>query len=182
MGRTNPLALRLRGVVNWPGNVRHQLLADYVKHIFQHNVISEPHIRASTSGIWINLTVLEQTKSDHQPTSHPRVQNPTIDFRNVRPLEALGRLERRVDKLAKGNHYFKDIFKGNATTPLEALGAEQDPLASLQIYRDSPIHLKVNVVKNPLLDAQVCAHYVAKHLANNRPMNKIYKQLLTKIA
>ncbi|TPX61860.1 hypothetical protein PhCBS80983_g00869 [Powellomyces hirtus] len=178
MGRTNPLALRLRGLVNWPGNVRHQLLSDYVQHIFQHTLTSTPHVRASTTGIWINLTVLDT------PTlqTHPRLHNPTIDFRNVRPLDALGRTDRTVDRLAKRHFYYKHLFKDSHTkNPLMALGAEQDPLPALHIYRDTPIHLKVNVISNPLLDAQICAHYIAKNLSNNKPMAKIYKDLLAKM-
>ncbi|KAJ3018794.1 hypothetical protein HKX48_002611, partial [Thoreauomyces humboldtii] len=178
MGRTNPIALRLRGLVNWPGNVRHQLLSDYVKHIFQHTITSEPHVRASTTGIWVNVSVLKSDSLAH----HPKLTtDPTIDFRNVRPLQALGRVDRRVDKLASQHLYFRDIFKGKTKNPLQALGAKDDPLPALHIHRDTPIHLKVNVISNPLLDAQVCAHYIANGLKANKPMSKIYKTLLSKM-
>ncbi|KAI8589404.1 hypothetical protein BDZ88DRAFT_396021 [Geranomyces variabilis] len=175
MGRTNPLALRLRGLVNWPGNVRHQLLSNYVKHLFQHTAVSEPHVRASTVGIWINVSVL----SHPSLKSHPTIADPVLDFRNSKPLQALGRVDRRVDKLAKTHFYYRDLFKGLGKNPVEALGGKDDPLTALAIYRDTPINLRVNVVSNPLLDAQVCANYIVKQLEKGKPMNKIYRDLLT---
>ncbi|KAI9013229.1 hypothetical protein BC832DRAFT_549083 [Gaertneriomyces semiglobifer] len=183
MGRTNPLALRLRGVLNWPSNVRHQLLTNYVKHIFQHTVHGEPHIRASTTGIWVNFTVLapKSESSETHPLRHPKVENPTIDFRNAQPLLAPGREERRVKSLANRHKYFKDVLNGLDKSQLEALGADVDPQTAMQIFKDTPVHLKINIITNPLMDAQVCAHYVAKCLSDNKPISKVYKTLLANL-
>lgn len=80
MGRTNPIALRLKTLVNWSSNVRHQFLSKYIKHIFQQHLIAEPGIRASTTGIWINVTLLEQQQSV-VADSHPYVKKPVLDLK-----------------------------------------------------------------------------------------------------
>ncbi|KAJ3293971.1 hypothetical protein HK104_004071 [Borealophlyctis nickersoniae] len=196
--RTNPLSLRVRGLINWRSNVRHPFLTKYIKHVFQHYIVSEPGIRASTSGIWINLTLLEQSGSSHRPArSHPLVVDPFINLRNTKVEEALGRHERIVK--AFGHlprfYYSKDIFANERdyTSFIEALkandpktgkplgGAGTGTLAALHIYRDVPIHLKVNVISNPLLDATICADYVAKNLKKGASMTRIYKNLLARM-
>ncbi|KAL3896450.1 MAG: hypothetical protein SGCHY_004067 [Lobulomycetales sp.] len=104
MGRANPVALRLRILRGWPGNVRHAFLSAYVKHIFQHSLVAPPAIRASTSGIWVSLTLLDADKSAMQ--AHPllRDKKPSIDFKHIHSFTPaiMGRHERRVANLLHG--------------------------------------------------------------------------------
>ena len=62
MGRTNANALRLKTLINWPSNVRHEFLSDYIKHIFQNHLINEPGIRSSLTDVTINLTILQENE------------------------------------------------------------------------------------------------------------------------
>jgi hypothetical protein len=207
MGRTPALALRLKGLVNWPSNVRHPMLSQYVKHIFQNHIVSEPGIRASTTGIWINVTVLEAPmhplglKNSVPLDQHPKVKSPVLDFRTVKLENCLGHLETRIKHLLSGfekevtdkdgntetikkdgHFYYKALAKGAPSHPLAAKNFEQDPMQALQIYRNTPVHLKLNIIKNPLFDAQVLAEYVARGLtANERALPRIFKQLLAKM-
>ncbi|KAI9104104.1 hypothetical protein DFS34DRAFT_306708 [Phlyctochytrium arcticum] len=187
MGRTNPLALRLKGSLNWPGNVRHQFLSNYVRHAFQDFVVTEPHIRSSTTGIWINCVILPR-----QPTSspsHPFIQKPVLDFRNAsfvkeaeEKIQTLGRIQTRVDRVASAHKYFSPLFAGKATNFVTALDGLSEPLKALQIHRDVPIKLNVTVLSNPLLNADVCAAYIAENLSNGKPINKMYRQLLNSLS
>ncbi len=193
MGRTPSIALRLRGLVNWPGNVRHPFLANYVKHIFQHYEIAEPAIRASTTGIWINVTVLQHNGTPNA-ADHPKVQNQILDFHNIDLENALGHVENRIklytqggiarqgtdrEKPVDGHRYFKKISTGTPGHLLAANDMQADPLAALQLYKNVPIHLRVNVINNPLLDAQCLAHFIAKHTQKKiGNFQKVYKMLL----
>jgi hypothetical protein len=55
-------------------------------------------------------------------------------------------------------------------------------LEALQFYRDSDVHLRVNVIRNPLLSADVCAQFLAKGLSRDVPLPKLYKNLLSKLS
>ncbi|KAJ3044305.1 hypothetical protein HDV00_002625 [Rhizophlyctis rosea] len=192
--RTHPLSLRLRMLINWPSNVRHPFLAKYIKHIFQQHLIGEPGIRASTTGIWVNVTVLDQL--GNQPVkNHPRVQEPVLNLRDYKLSDALGRFEKRGKTLATAsNLYYRDVFRDVPYKSLAEALAAPDPvtgkpqggagtgtLAALHIYKDVPVHLKVNIIKNPLLNAQVLADYIAKTMSEGRPLSRIHKQLLSKM-
>ncbi|KAI8823969.1 uncharacterized protein EV422DRAFT_576470 [Fimicolochytrium jonesii] len=181
MGRTNPLALRLRTTLNWPSSVRHPLLASYISHIFQTSLASTPAIRASTSGIWVNITILSPQNQQQPP--HPLLTSPpaALDLRNSNPLAALGKIDRRVTKASRQHVYFRDVFRNKAKNPVQALGGSEDPLRALAVYRDTPVHVKVNVITNPLLNAQVCAAFIARELNRNKTMPRIYKGLLGKM-
>ncbi len=170
MGRTPAIALRLKELVNWPSNVRHPFLSQYVKHIFQDYTINEPQIRSSTGGIWINVTMLEGK-------NHPKIGN-VLDFSNTKPEEALGRLEKRIRSAFAKN--FKNMNLPNSL--LEARKANENPLEALDIYRTTPIHMRVNIVKNPLMDAQLCANFVAKTLQKDEKMlPRLFKSLSSSI-
>jgi hypothetical protein len=171
MGRTPAIALRLKGLVNWPSNVRHPFLIQYVKHIFQDYTISEPQIRSSTGGIWINVTMLEGAEP------HPKAGK-FLDFSNTKPEDAPGRLEKRIRSAFNNISYFKTMKQDFPSSLLEARKANENPMAALDIHRTTPIHLRVNVVKNPLMDAQLCANFVAKTLRKDeRIMPRLFKAL-----
>src|SRR3954464_512014 len=79
MGRINPVSLRVKHLINWPSNVIHLPVSSYLKHILQDYFCATPHIRSSPTAIYVNLTVL-QTNRDPPIQSHPKWQNPTLDF------------------------------------------------------------------------------------------------------
>jgi len=245
MGKRTPvLSRRIQGLVNWPSNVRHNFLSKYIEHVFQNHIIATPGIRASTSAIWVNITVfshhfhplhgsnaksrfVEQTvqrvkvieavtedQSVEQPlvkkegvmedvvvktevstriSDHPLVKDCLLRFQNVKLENALGTMDvrikalmdgssekRKAANLSEGHFYFKPLSEGAASSLIEA--SESPTLETLQIYSDKPIHLRINIIENPLQDAQVLAHYVARSLKeNDRSLPKIFKQLLTSI-
>ncbi|KAJ3330727.1 hypothetical protein HDU76_004988 [Blyttiomyces sp. JEL0837] len=211
-GRTNPIALRLKGLMNWPSNVRHPFLATYIRHIFQGHIISEPGIRSSTSGIWINVTVFSSDIKKLE--SHPKVNDPVLDFSRTKIADALGRAERRIADMSSPfskNIYMKNLFEGmpkttiqrpvpgnrpaageeatstemesfEAVSPLLARAQQDGALEALQLYRDVPIHLQINVIKNPILNAEIMARFIAKQLAANKPLPRLYKTMLNKLS
>ncbi|KAJ3069956.1 hypothetical protein HDU98_006972 [Podochytrium sp. JEL0797] len=201
MGRTNPLALRLRGLVNWPSNVRHPLLSSYIKHIFQDALVAEPGIRASTTGLWVNVTVYSDSHT--QLMQHPKisgsVSDRAVNFSSVKVLEALGRGEKRISELsgsASKNEYHKSLFASvpatkmikertaseyTGTSPLLARAEKEGVLEALQVYRNVPIHLQVNVIRNPILNAEILAQYVAGQLEAGKQLPRVYKQVLGKL-
>lgn len=278
MGKRTPaLSRRILGLVNWPSTVRHTFLSQYIKHVFQSHVICEPGIRASTSGIWINVTVLSQqfhpihgsaskpkllreaktvesdnveakdtedkiasdgkapaievdgvsaviseVGADTKPLSdlaqhtessvldakikptlreiyslngHPLVRRPVLNFGNVQLENALGSIdsrikimmdgtdpERKKKELREGHFYFKPLSEGSPKSLLEANECVDNPLNALQIYSNKPIHLRINIVDNPVVDAQILSEYIARSLKeNDRALPKIFKQLLTSI-
>jgi hypothetical protein len=138
---------------------------------------------------------------------HPKVVDPTLDFRSVKIEDCLGRLETRIKELMvgfeprkktingkeietshEGHKYFKE-----ARETFKALGQEglieyplqkkkDKPLEALQIYRDVPIKLKLNIIGNPLMDATILAEFVARSLReNDRNMVRLHKELLNNI-
>ncbi|KAJ3012762.1 UNVERIFIED_CONTAM: hypothetical protein HDU68_001037 [Siphonaria sp. JEL0065] len=200
MGRSNPLALRLRGLINWPSSVRHPVLSQYVKHIFQEHLVAEPGIRASTTGLWVNVTVFSDDNS--KLMAHPKVHGKErcLTFSSVNIIDALGRGEKRISELSgsssKNGFYqtlFKDVqpkpelikertqVKYLGTSPLLARVEKEGVLEALKIYRDVPIHLQVNVIQNPVLNAEILAQYVVRQLAANKQLPRIYKSVLQKL-
>ena len=195
--RTNALSLRVHKLTHWPSNVRHQFLTNYVKHIFQHQLVGEPGIRASTTGIWINVTLFNQNQPGLPSVNeHPRVSDPVLNLRDYKIDETqLGRWDAKMSTKAQYHYFYKNAF---ADVPIKSLvqamnqpdpvtgkpkgGAATTTLAALQIYKDMPIHLKINIIKNPLMNAQVCADYVAKHMETGKPLSRIYKSLLSKLS
>jgi hypothetical protein len=179
--RTNPLSLRVGGLLNWPTNTPSPFLSSYIKHIFQDYFIAEPGIRSSTKGIWVNVTLFGNKE---KVQNHPKVLSPTLNFQNAQLQEALGRLETRVNNLTQGHYYFKNIFDSvDAKSLVEARQKEFGNLGALGIFNDNqPIHLKVNVISNPLLNAQILADYTAKSMKDGKSLPFIYKEVLNKMA
>lgn len=91
--RTNPIGIRVGSMLSWPATTHHPMLERYVSHIFQHLLVSKPCIRASTTEIWINVTLLD---TQLEAAKHPRVIKPILDLRGVDLGVALGKLEQRT--------------------------------------------------------------------------------------
>ncbi|KAJ3099784.1 hypothetical protein HDU97_002762 [Phlyctochytrium planicorne] len=197
MVRSNPLSLRLRGLINWPSNVRHPVLSQYIKHIFQDFIVAEPGIRSSTTGLWVNVTLFGPRDLLDK---HPKLKNPVLDFSKSKLDKALGRAELRIanisasDKNVFLNSLFKDVpktkltrFKGTEAEEFEGISPtvlraqREGVLNALRIYRDTPIHMQINVINNPILNADVMAQYIAKQLALNRTLPRIYKTILKRL-
>ncbi|KAJ3129635.1 hypothetical protein HK098_000786 [Nowakowskiella sp. JEL0407] len=188
MGRTNPVGVRIKHLSNWPSNVRHPFLTKYVKHVFQNFIIGEPHIRASTNRIQVNLTVFEP-KDDFFLKSHPFVK-PTasgpkrLSFREYDLEHSLGRFETRIKNLSdpKIDHfYYRGLFANASPSPLAAIQGgtyDGDVLKALQIFKDLDITFNVNVVKNPLLSASVFAEHVSRFLRRGNKLPRYYATLL----
>lgn len=209
MGRTNGLALRLKGLLNWPSNIRHQFLSKYIKHVFQQHIVAEPGIRASTTGIWVNVTLLEQKGGEAiEAKQNQLIMDPVLDLKEysiwgkekaseeeagydfmygrnelrVRNLLHGGRARPTESTIAKPHFFYGRLSKNAPLNQMEALGLREDFARALQIYKDTPIHLRINVIKNPLLNADVLAQFVAQELSRGVPLPKLHKGLLTKIS
>lgn len=213
MGRTNSIALRLKGMINWPGTVRHPFLSSYVKHIFQHYVTNEPGIQSSISGITINVSILQEIDGP-DASSHPKVLNPVIDLsKHSYSNDILGRSEKRVQNLLhftehkyrnlplgvknslkvrknNGHHYYARLAgyqpgTENKDPPplnmLDALDAKVDLAKALHVHHENKkIALNVNIITNPLMDAQILSRWIAKHCNAGKTLASIHKELLLK--
>lgn len=171
--------------------------------------MAEPGIRASTSGIWVNVTLLEQRGGEAiEAKRNPLIMDPVLDMKEYtdwgkeKAAEEesgfdfiYGRNELRVRNLLHGArarptekqigkpHVFYGRLSKNAPlNQMEALGLRDDFARALQIYKDTPIHLRLNVIKNPLLNADVLAQFVAQELSRGVPLPKLHKSLLMKIS
>ena len=185
--RTNPLSLRVGRLLNWPSNVTSPFLSSYVKHIFQGLLVSEPGLRATATGeITVNVTVFGQGAD-----GHPRILNPALDFSSLSLPEALGRMETRIENMTSKHHYFKDVFASSSAGSLAqeterrfgTLGAigifpQQFSLASGSTQKQPIVNLKVNVIRNPFLNADIMAQYIARRLENGDSLGRVYRELL----
>ncbi|TPX37177.1 hypothetical protein SmJEL517_g00796 [Synchytrium microbalum] len=181
--RTNPLGLRLRTLLNWPSSVRHPFLSAYIRHIFQSYLVAEPGIRSSTSGIWVNVTLLDPTGN---LPAHPKA-NRMLQFKNVDLSTVLGRFERKIWGVRQFHPYYSKIVPEanvhhlSPQLPVEASSTIPPTLQALQIYRDTPIHLRMNVITNPLLNAEILAQYVAKSCQRGKQLARVHRELLEKL-
>lgn len=179
--RTNPLAVRIKSLMNWPSDVSHPFLQQYIKHIFQHSLVATPHIRSSTTGLWVNVTLMQQGSKPIE--SHPKFKNPVLDFRGADLTKALGRMEFRTQGLTKSHFYYRDLFKDVDKKTLTAFGLSNANVnEALQIYRDTAINLKINVINNPLLNAEIMAQDIAHSLKKNVPLSRVFKTYLKKMS
>ena len=166
--------------MNWPSNVSHPFLQQYVSHIFQHALVGTPGIRASTSQIWINVTLF-QISSQNSIRDHPKVKNPVLDFHlnpKLNLKKSLGRLETRTRSLTSSHPFYKPIFKQIPYKDLVEAGLEGGNEAALQIYKNIPIKLKINIISNPLLNAEIMAKHVAGALQKGVPLARVFKTYL----
>lgn len=125
---------------------------------------------------------------------HPRIHNPKLDFSSLSLPKALGRMETRIENLTSQHHYFKDVFAASQSNSLVqeterrfgTLGAigifpQQFSLASSSgsnAQRPPVVNLKVNVIKNPFLNADIMAQYIARRLENGDSLGRVYRELL----
>ena len=167
--RTNPLSLRVGQLINWPSNVSHPFLSQYLRHVFQGSLIAEPGIRSSLSHIWINVTVLGPV------AGHPLVKRPLLELDHLKLSDSHGRLEHRLRNLTTGHHYFKHIFPHSKSLLEER--SLRSAREGLGIFSSLPIHLHINVISNPLLNADILAQYTAKQL-QERSLGALHKELL----
>jgi hypothetical protein len=186
MGRCNPVGLRLKVASQWPSTLSHPLLSAYLMHLFQHHSPTPPSIRSSTSGgVWVNMTVLEDPKAPLPLAAHPKVQDPLLDWTGggVQDREAVrtsyGKVEGRLFTMARQHHHFRDVFAGRAPAFLEREEATYAQLVSL--YARQPVSLRLNVIRNPLLSAQVCADVVGKSLGRGANLARVHKSLLASL-
>jgi hypothetical protein len=135
--RSNPLGSRVGKMLNWPSNATHPMLSSYIQHIFQTTLVAPAGIRSSTSGIWVNVTLLAHSSLSKHPKIHGN--NPTLDFRGIAMEKALGRLEWRTRKLVMNHSYYQGIFKDVKFKTLLEAGRGASETGSmhdaLQIYR-----------------------------------------------
>jgi hypothetical protein len=182
MGRTNPLALRVGKLISWPSNVSHPLLSEYVRHVFQGFLVSEPGIRSSLSETWVNVTVFGDPIRMNQ---HPLFKDPILRWNrnDLEPEKALGRLEQRLLGLAESHPQIKKMFKDIPKKSLVHLSTSMHGISgTLGMFKDRPIHIKINFIQNPLLDAEILAQYVALHMSKRISLAAVYKDLIKKLA
>lgn len=187
MGRVHALALRVGTLINWSADVHHKVLEDYVSHVFQHNIHSTPFIRASTTGIEVQVTVLRNVPStDTAPASadvHPLLTDPKIHLAKAQLDRCPGRFNRRMYNVRKQEKYFQDIFHNGLPETLikqaKLTTPESDPQHILGVYSKYPVNVRVNVIQNPLLNAQCFSRYLAKSFEDiaNKPERFIAKLL-----
>nr|KAJ3398314.1 hypothetical protein HK105_005198 [Polyrhizophydium stewartii] len=178
--RMNPLALRLKNQLSWPSNVYHPMLKDYIRHVFQHSITGTPGIRASTTGVWVNVTLF--AADGKHPLDHPLVKEPTLDFKSAEVLQAPGRLEKRTAGRAARHSTYKPVFAQISPKSIaEALGGATNANQALHIHHNKPINLKINIISNPLLNAEVLAQYVARSMNNGKQLATIQRSLLQRL-
>ncbi|KAJ3129504.1 hypothetical protein HK100_008583 [Physocladia obscura] len=205
MGRTNPLGLRVSRLINWRSSVRQPFLTDYVRHVFQQSLVGTPGIRASTTGLWVNITILQSDTTN--PNKHPLLtqENPALSgFASVKISEVLGRDELRIGQLANKLPFHTNLWKNvhketvsvsktlagantpeskevEISSPLIARAHAEGPLAALKIFRDTPIHLQINLIRNPILDAEIMAQYVAGQIKKGVQLPRLQKNIMSKL-
>lgn len=182
MGRTNPLALRVGRLISWPSNVSHPLLSEYIRHVFQGFLVSEPGIRSSLSETWVNVTVFGDPQRMSQ---HPLFKDPILRWNKseLEPEKALGKLEQRLLGLTETHPHIKNMFKDMPKKSLVHLSTSMHGISgALGMFKDRPIRLKINFIQNPLLDAEILAQYVALHMSKRTSLASVYKDLLKKMA
>ena len=116
---------------------------------------------------------------------HPKITDPVLRFQSVKLSEAYGLVESRIKNLfstapegQKDPSYFYQIAKNAPSSMLEMNNQAESPMEALQIYRDVPIHLKVNIITNPMLNADILAQYIARNMDRNLQPAAIYRSLL----
>jgi hypothetical protein len=90
-------------------------------------------------------------------------------------------MENRTKHSAHNHFYYKQIFKGvqwRSFIEASKVDGQVDANTALQIYRDAPVHLRVNIISNPLLNANVFAKYVAKRMSEGGKLSMIFKDML----
>ena len=167
--------------MNWPSNVRHPMLDRYMRHVFQDTIVGNIGIRSSTQGIWVNVTLLNnEAKAIDQ---HPLVKEPWIDMRNASVSQAKGRTEQRIHNRATSHSFYKPMFADlSHKSLLEKLELDSTHKQhSLGIYRDCAIHLRINIIRNPMLDASILAQHVSRQLKANKSLASVFRGLQTKL-
>lgn len=180
--RTNPFALRVGKLISWPSNVSHPLLSEYIRHVFQGFLVSEPGIRSSLTETWVNVTVFGDPQKISQ---HPLVCNPKLNWNknNLQPENALGKMEQRLLGLTMSHPHISKLFKDVPKKSLVHLSTSINGISgALGMFKDRPIHLKINFIQNPLLDAEILAQYVALNMSKRTSIGAVYKDLLKKMA
>lgn len=118
---------------------------------------------------------------------HPKISEPIIDFKGMDVLSALGKFEERTRILSNHHVYFSKTFKGVKFRTLAASTASENHsnlksinqnLQALHIYKDCPINLRINVVSNPLMNAEILAQYVARKSQHRGKLPKIFQELV----
>ncbi|RKP02655.1 hypothetical protein CXG81DRAFT_24710 [Caulochytrium protostelioides] len=179
MARTPAISLRLKYLINWPSNVRHPFLDQYLRHVFQNTLMATPGIRSTPDRIYVNLTLL---KTD-ETARHPLLCNggAEIDFKQAMLKGVRGRMERRVCHLAR-SRFGMDSNSGpllmRHKTMIDARLESGNPQTVLDIYRDHGITLRANMISNPLLNAEIAAQYVARNLRDRVSIATVWKNLL----
>lgn len=179
--RTNPLALRVGKLISWPSNVSHPLLSEYIRHVFQGFLVSEPGIRSSLSETWVNVTVFGDPK---KISEHPLVLDPILKWNKneLEPEKALGRMEQRLLGLTNSHPHISKLFEKVPIKSLVHLSASMQGVSgALGMFKDRPIHLKINFIQNPLLDAEILAQYVALNMSKRTSIAAVYKDLVKKM-
>jgi hypothetical protein len=92
---------------------------------------------------------------------------------------ALGKTEKRMRAFTHHDIYHSKTFKGVSLRTFA--DTQKTPNEALHIYRQVPINLRVNVITNPLLNAQILAKYVAKRILHRDQLSTVFKHLLKKM-
>jgi hypothetical protein len=106
---------------------------------------------------------------------------PSIDklsFKGANLKKAFDRIESRQQNLVYFHEYYRKEFKGLRYKTLIEAAQKQGTLAGLQIFRDCDIDLNVNVIKNPLLSAEIMAKVTADAMENGVPLSRVFKSFL----
>jgi hypothetical protein len=149
--------------------------------------VSEPGLRATASGeITVNVTVF-----GGGAPGHPRILNPALDFSSLSLPKALGRMETRIENLTSQHRYFKDVFasSGGAGSLAQETERRFGTLGAIGIFpqqfslastsgKQPIVNLKVNVIQNPFLNADIMAQYIARRLENGDSLGRVYRELL----
>jgi hypothetical protein len=105
-----------------------------------------------------------------------------LDFRGADLKNAFDRIESRQQDLLHFHEYYRKEFKGLKFKTLTEAAKKDGVLAGLHIYRDTDIELKVNVINNPLLNAEIMSQVCADAMQEGVPLSRVFKTFLSSMA
>lgn len=135
---------------------------------------------------------------------HPLYVKPELDFKDANFEAAKGKMAKLIGELQSWHRYYKTlepksdpVFTKDRKPSLLTLltpsymmlntdmAAKRLPLAhnykEMQLYFEKPIHIKYNVVRNPLINAEILAKYVAEQMGRGRSVLALKSNLIQRL-
>jgi hypothetical protein len=200
--RINPISLRIKTTLNYPSDCRNAFINNFLKHVFQDYLISKPGIRSNLSKSWINLTIFDPIGNLEK---HALFQSKVLDFNNINIKNTKNKNLIRIDNLKSNHFYYSKVFnsiegksdsqvKSNSLDSSKSKSIDNSSSTStstsnsssklLAIYplksnsKDPTLIINFNIIKNPLLNGDILAEFIARELKIFKPIQRIFNDLL----